>query len=57
MFGVFFRKDDGEVSLDDVPQIDGAIGLVKYQPERHQLSPAIEFPLGDARKQWEDDQK
>ena len=31
--------------------------MVKYQPERHRLTPGIEFPLGDARKQWEDDQR
>ena len=57
MFGVFFRKDDGEVSFDDVLSARGSIGILKYQPYRHDLSPGIHFPLGDARKQWEDDQK
>jgi len=57
MFGVFFRKDDGEVSFDDVLTARGSVGIVKYRPQRHELSPGIHFPLGDARKKWEDDQK
>lgn len=57
MFAVFFRKDDGEVSIDDVVSARGSMEIVKYQPPPHVLSPGIHFPLGDARKKWEEDQK
>ena len=53
------------VSLDDLQQIDDALGLERYTP-RLNLSncrrgrlprPGIQFPLGDARKQWEEERK
>ena len=57
MFAVFFRKDDGEVSIDDLEKAGGALEVVKYKPPPHVLSPGIHFPLGDARKKWEADQQ
>ena len=65
LFGVFFREDNGPVSVDDLQQIDGVLKLEKYAPrfELEQLTPRppptpwIQFPLGDARKQWEEQQK
>ncbi len=57
MFGVFLRKDEGPVSVDDLLKTGRSLGVLKYQPVRHELSPAIEFPLGNARKQWEEDLK
>ena len=66
MFGIFFRGDNGPISIDDVRQIDDAIKLENYKPRfsLEQLTPRpllpkswIEFPLGDARKKLEEEQK
>jgi hypothetical protein len=57
MFGAFLRKDEGEVSIGDLLKTGGSLGILKYRPVPHELSPAIHFPLGDARKRWEDDLK
>lgn len=57
MFGLFMRKDDGEASVGDLLKTGGSLSILKYQPVRHELSPAIHFPLGNARKRWEDDLK
>jgi hypothetical protein len=57
MFGVFLRKDEREVGVADLLKTGGSLSILKYQPVRHELSPAIHFPLGDARKRWEDDLK
>ena len=57
MFGLFMRKDDGEASVDDLRKTGGSLNILRYQPVRHELSPAIHFPLGNARKRWEDDLK
>lgn len=65
LFSVFFREDNGPVSVEDLQQIDGVLKLDKYAP-RFQLeqlqprplpTPSIQFPLGDARKQLEEQQK
>lgn len=65
LFGIFFRDDNGPVSLDDLPQIDDALRLERYTPRFNleQLTPRplptpwIQFPLGDARKQLEEERK
>lgn len=65
MFGIFFRGDNGPVSIDDFQQIDDALKLENYKPRftLEQLTPRppprswIDFPLGDARKKWEDDRR
>jgi hypothetical protein len=57
MFGIFLRKDERKVSVADLLKTGASISILKYQPVRHELSPAIHFPLGNARKRWEDDMK
>ncbi len=57
MFGIFLRKDERTVSVADLLKTGNSLSILKYQPVRHELSPAIHFPLGDARKRWEDDVK
>ena len=65
LFGVFFREDNGPVSVGDLQQIDAVLKLDKYAPRfnleqlqpRPLPTPWVQFPLGDARKQWEQEQK
>jgi hypothetical protein len=65
LFAVFFREDNGPVGVEDLEQIDAAMKLDKYAPRfkieqlqpRPPRRPSIEFPLGNARKQLEEQQK
>lgn len=65
MFGIFFRGDNGPVSIADIQQVDDALKLENYKPRfsLEQLTPRppprpwIDFPLGDARKKWDDERR
>lgn len=63
-YGLFFREDNGPVTLADLQEIDHVLKLDRYTPRftLDQLTPReprpwIQFPLGDARKQWEEERK
>ncbi len=65
LFGVFFREDNGPIAIDDLRQIDAALTLERYTPEfspaqlapRPAPLPRVEFPLGDARRQWDEERQ
>jgi hypothetical protein len=65
LFGIFFRDDNGPLSIGDVQQIDDALKLEKYTPRfnleqltpRPPPAPWVQFPLGNARKQWEEERR
>jgi hypothetical protein len=63
-YGLFFREDNTPVTLADLREIDQVLKLEKYTPRFNldQLTPRepkpwIQFPLGDARKQWQEEER
>jgi hypothetical protein len=65
LFAMFFREDNAPLEVSELQQMDDVLKLDKYTPRfnieqltpRRPPPPRIDFPLGDARKQWEDEQK
>jgi hypothetical protein len=65
LFGLFFREDNAPLAVSELQQMDDVLKLDKYTPRfnleqltpRQAPQPRIEFPLGDARKQWEEERQ
>ena len=63
LFGLFFREDNAPLAVSELQQMDDVLKLDRYTPRfnieqltpRQPPRPRIEFPLGDARKQWEEE--
>ena len=61
LFGLFFREDNAPLAVSELRQMDDVLKLDRYTPRfnieqltpRPPPAPWIQFPLGDARKQWE----
>ena len=65
LFGMFFREDNAAFEVSDLQQMDGVLKLDKYTARfsleqlapRAPPPPQVQFPLGDARKQLDEERK
>jgi len=65
LFGLFFREDNAPLAVSELRQMDDVLKLDRYTPRfsleqlspRSSPAPRIQFPLGDARKQLEEERK